>query len=65
MSKKDMIRSKETEATMRFTIDVSRELHRRIKTSCASRDTKMADEIRQLLEQNYPQLTVKPNKGKP
>lgn len=36
----------------RLTIDVTEDLHRRIKTACAARGTKMADEIRELLE-NY------------
>lgn len=37
----------------RFTIDVPISLHRKIKTSCASRSVKMADEIRHLLYQHY------------
>jgi hypothetical protein len=38
----------------RFTIDVPEELHRRIKRSCADRGTKMADEIRAMLEKHFP-----------
>ena len=37
----------------RLTIDVTEELHRRIKGDCASRGVKMADEIRALLEQHF------------
>lgn len=37
----------------RLTIDVSEDLHRRIKVGCASRGAKMADEIRGLLERAF------------
>lgn len=37
----------------RFTVDVPESLHRRIKAQCAMRGTKMADEIRALLEKHY------------
>jgi hypothetical protein len=37
----------------RFTIDVSAELHRRIKTACAERGTAMADEVRAMLEERF------------
>ena len=37
----------------RLTIDVTEELHRRIKANCAGRGVKMADEIRTLLEQHF------------
>ena len=37
----------------RLTIDVPSSLHRRLKISCAQRGSKMADEIRTLLEQHY------------
>lgn len=37
----------------RLTLDVSEELHRRIKSGCASRGVKMADEIRALLEDHF------------
>lgn len=39
----------------RLTIDVPQSLHTRIKTVCASRGKKMADEIRELLEQHFPE----------
>lgn len=41
-------------AMKRFTIDVSRALHTRIKTECARRGVKMADMLRELLEQQFP-----------
>lgn len=37
----------------RFTIDVSEDLHRRIKVACAGRGAKMADEIRGILEREF------------
>ncbi|WP_455481756.1 hypothetical protein V4P56_04640 [Bartonella sp. B35(2025)] len=41
------------ECMKRLTIDVPESLHRLIKTSCASRGTKIADEVRELLSQKY------------
>ncbi len=41
-------------ATRRFTIDVSPELHTRIKVSCAQQGLKMADVLRALLEREFP-----------
>ncbi|WP_332065679.1 hypothetical protein [Bartonella sp. CB189] len=41
------------ERMKRLTIDVPESLHRLIKTSCASRGTKIADEVRELLSQKY------------
>lgn len=41
------------EPMKRLTIDVPESLHRRLKTSCAIRGSKMADEIRALLEKHY------------
>jgi len=38
----------------RLTIDISNELHCRIKSHCARRGLKMADNIRELLEQTFP-----------
>lgn len=38
----------------RFTIDVTAELHSRIKVDCARRGVVMADEIRRLLEAEFP-----------
>ena len=42
-----------TEATKRLTIDVPASLHARIKSQCALRGVKMADELRELLEQHF------------
>lgn len=42
------------EPMKRFTIDVTEELHKRIKMQCASRGVKMADVIRELLETEFP-----------
>lgn len=38
----------------RLTIDVSEDLHKRIKTQCAANGLKMADEIRAILEERFP-----------
>lgn len=43
-----------SEPMKRFTIDVSEELHKRIKAQCAQRGSKMADVIRELLEREFP-----------
>ncbi len=41
-------------ATKRLTIDVSIDLHRRMKVQCAARDEVMADVVRELLERHFP-----------
>jgi hypothetical protein len=41
-------------ALKRLTIDIPEPLHRRIKVASARRGSKMADEIRRLLEEHYP-----------
>lgn len=41
-------------AMKRFTIDVTADLHSRIKVACAQRGVIMADEIRRLLEAEFP-----------
>lgn len=46
--------SARNEAMKRLTIDVSASLHRRIKIHCAQREMKIADEVRRLLEQHFP-----------
>ena len=38
----------------RLTIDIPERLHTRVKSQCAKRGTKMADEIRALLETHFP-----------
>ena len=40
-------------AMKRLTIDIPASLHRAIKSQCAARGTKMADEVRELLLQKY------------
>jgi len=42
------------EPTKRLTIEMSEDLHRRIKITCAARGTAMADAIRDLLEKEFP-----------
>jgi len=42
------------ERMKRFTIDVPESLHRRIKAECALRGVKMADYLRQMLENLFP-----------
>jgi hypothetical protein len=37
----------------RLTLDIPESLHQTIKVSCASRSTKMVDEIREILSQHY------------
>lgn len=44
----------EAERMKRLTLDISADLHRRIKIQCAERGTKIVEEIRALLEQEYP-----------
>jgi ParG len=41
------------ERLKRLTIDIPASLHSRIKAQCAVRGTKMADEIRSLLEKEF------------
>jgi hypothetical protein len=43
------------DALKRLTIDIPEPLHRRIKVACARRGAKMADEIRSLLEERFPE----------
>jgi hypothetical protein len=38
----------------RLTIDVSEDLHRRMKVACAERGLVMADVVRELLERRFP-----------
>jgi len=46
-------RNEEPVKMKRLTIDVSEELHRKIKAGCAEKGMKMADEIRKLLEGKF------------
>lgn len=41
------------EKMKRLTIDIPESLHRDIKMQCAGRGTKIADELRELLANNY------------
>jgi hypothetical protein len=43
------------EAMKRLTIDLPASLHTRVKVACAQRGVKMADEIRRLLEEKFPE----------
>lgn len=49
---------KPAEPMKRFTIDVEESLHKRIKAACAMRGAKMADVIREMLEQEFPKGTA-------
>ena len=53
----DWVKSRETPEPKidmkRLTLDVPADLHRQIKTSCASRGVKMAEELRDILESHY------------
>lgn len=40
----------------RMTLDVPKELHRRIKQVCAARDSRMVEEIRRILEREFPPM---------
>ena len=43
----------EAEAMKRLTIDIPESLHRTIKSQCAMRGAKIADEVRELLVKKY------------
>jgi hypothetical protein len=45
---------KPEEPTKRLTLDIPESLHARVKSQCAKRGSKMVDEIRLLLETNFP-----------
>ncbi len=48
------VSSSRGEIMKRFTIDVSEDLHKRIKAQCALRGAKMADVMREILEHEFP-----------
>ncbi len=51
---KEPVKPKEPEEPMkRLTIDIPESLHRAIKSQCAMRGSKIADEVRELLLQKY------------
>lgn len=43
----------EVEKMKRLTIDIPESLHRKIKSACAMRGSKIVDEVRELLAQKY------------
>jgi len=49
----EWVKDRASEPMKRLTIDIPVDLHRAIKTATASRGTKMADEVRELLMQKY------------
>lgn len=49
----EWVNNRNTEAMKRLTIDVPARLHARIKSQCAMRGVKMADEVRELLEKHF------------
>ena len=49
----DWVNRRDLEAMKRLTIDVSSGLHARIKSQCALRGVKMADELRELLNHHF------------
>jgi hypothetical protein len=49
------LESSNGEVIKRLTVDVSSSLHTRIKSQCALKGVKMADEIRELLEKHFPE----------
>lgn len=49
----EWVNNRDPEAMKRLTIDVSASLHARIKSQCAIRGVKMADEVRELLEKHF------------
>lgn len=49
----DWVNRRDPEAMKRLTIDVPASLHARIKSQCALRGVKMADEVRELLEKHF------------
>jgi hypothetical protein len=44
-----------TEPTKRLTVDIPESLHTRIKLGCVANHQKMADAVRALLEQHWPE----------
>ena len=49
----EWVNNRDTETMKRLTIDVPANLHARIKSQCAIRGVKMADEVRELLEEHF------------
>jgi len=56
LSPEEWINDKDAGQPMkRLTIDVPLGLHKRIKSQCAVKGTKMADAVRELLEKQFPE----------
>ncbi len=51
----DWVENRDRETTKRLTIDVPASLHARIKATCALRGEKMAEAIREILEEQFPE----------
>ena len=49
------VKNRDAQPMKRLTIDVPASLHARIKSQCAMRSIKMADEVRSLLESHFPE----------
>ena len=49
----EWVNRRDLEAMKRLTIDVPASLHARIKSQCALRGAKMADEVRELLKKHF------------
>lgn len=52
-SSKKKLENKQREENKRLTIDIPASLHRTIKSQCALRGTKIADEVREILIEKY------------
>jgi hypothetical protein len=50
----EWVESRGAPQTKRLTLEIPAELHRRVKSQCAARGTKMIDEITALLDQKFP-----------
>lgn len=50
----EWVNIRDPDAMKRLTIDIPASLHARIKSQCALRGVKMADEVRELLEKQFP-----------
>lgn len=52
-NEENIVTETQQEKTKRLTIDIPESLHIAIKSACALRGTKIADEVRALLKQKY------------
>lgn len=52
-NEENIVTETQQEKTKRLTIDIPESLHMAIKSACALRGTKIADEVRALLKQKY------------